>query len=275
MSENPLKSYFRQPKIYISLVTKGIYNKPGTIKGDATNLAVYGMTGMDEIIYKTPDALMTGEASVQVIKSCVPDIVDPWDLSVIDADLVFSSIRIATYGNTMSIAKDCDNCGEENEYDLDLAFVIDHFNSVKYNNKIYVDDFIIHTRPITYKQLTEFNLRNFEMQQKLKQADAVKDETEKQQFINQVWKDLAEAQQRLALLSVESVEVGGKTVTDKAFIAEWLENSDQKITDAIQNHILNNRQAWSMPKHKIKCSSCGHEGEITLDLDQSNFFAVA
>lgn len=275
MSENPLKTHFRQPKIYIGLVTKGIYNKPGTIVGDVNNLAVYGMTGMDEIIYKTPDALMSGEASVTVIRSCIPGITDPWDLSVIDADLVFSSIRIATYGSEMHVIKHCEKCQTENEYDIDLNFIIDHFKNVKYNNVLYIDDMIIKTRPINYRQLTEFNLINFEMQQKLKQSVDVEDEVEKQKYVNQLWKDLAEAQIKLALLSVESAEVGGKIVTDKNYIAEWLQNCDQKVTEQIQQHILNNRQAWSMPKHKVKCTACGHESHITLDLDQSNFFGVA
>lgn len=275
MSENPLKAHFRQPKIYIGLVTKGVYNRPGAIVGDVNNLPVYGMTGMDEIIYKTPDALMSGEASAAVIKSCVPGITDPWDLSVIDVDLVFSSIRIATYGNEMHVAKICEKCQTENEYDIDLNFIIDHFKNVKYNNSLYVDDMIIKTRPINYRQLTEFNLINFEMQQKLKQSIELEDEVEKQKYVNQLWKDLAEAQIKLALLSVESVEVGGKIVTDKNYVAEWLQNCDQKVTDKIQLHILNNRQAWSMPKHDIKCSACGHESHVTLDLDQSNFFGVA
>jgi len=59
MATNPLQQYFRQPKIYIKLPSGGVFNKLGSLQGDVTNMPVYGMTGMDEIIMKTPDALMS------------------------------------------------------------------------------------------------------------------------------------------------------------------------------------------------------------------------
>lgn len=272
MATNPLASHFRQPKIFISLPSKGVYNKNGTIEGDPTNLAVYGMTGMDEIISKTPDALMTGQATIDVVKSCLPAVKDPWDLSVLDTDLVFSSIRIATYGNFLHVANTCSSCEAENEYDVDLAFIVDHFTKLKYNNTLNVDNLIIRTRPINYKQLTELNVKNFEMQQTLKQADSIEDQEEKQKFINDVWKELADSQNKLYIYSVESVEVDGTVVTERGHIIEWLENCDQKIIDALQTHLQENRTSWTMPSYKVKCNSCNHEDSVILDLDQSNFF---
>ena len=76
MSNNPLQQYFRQPKVFITLPSHGVYNKPGTITGSFENMPIFGMTGMDEILLKTPDALLTGESTVKVIQSCCPNIVD-------------------------------------------------------------------------------------------------------------------------------------------------------------------------------------------------------
>jgi hypothetical protein len=84
MANNPLQQFFRQPKIYISLPSQGVYNKPGTFSGNIERLAVYGMTGMDEILLKTPDALLSGESTATVIKSCCPSVTDAWDLPVND-----------------------------------------------------------------------------------------------------------------------------------------------------------------------------------------------
>ena len=94
MSNNPLKQYFRQPKIFIGLPSKGVYNKENTLDGDISNMPVYGMTGMDEILMKTPDALISGESTVRIIESCCPFIKDAWELSSLDTDLVLTSIRI-------------------------------------------------------------------------------------------------------------------------------------------------------------------------------------
>ena len=74
MAENPLKQYFRQPKIYITLPSKGVFYSPDDISGLFENIPIYGMTGMDEIILKTPDALMSGESTVKIVQSCCPTI---------------------------------------------------------------------------------------------------------------------------------------------------------------------------------------------------------
>ena len=136
MAQNPLQQYFRQPKIYISLPSGGTYNKPGTINGDPNRLPVFGMTGMDEILMKTPDALLAGESTVKVINSCCPAITDPWDLSSLDIDLVLTAIRIATYGGDINIANVCTECDTANEYSLPLSVLIDHYATCQYDNKI-------------------------------------------------------------------------------------------------------------------------------------------
>ena len=71
-NSNPLQQFFRQPKIYISLPSKGVYYPPGVFQGDYSNVPIMSMTGMDEIIMKTPDALFNGEAAYKVIESCCP-----------------------------------------------------------------------------------------------------------------------------------------------------------------------------------------------------------
>ena len=40
---NPLQKYFRQPKIYVQLPSKGLYYPPGTLAGDYTNVPVFAM----------------------------------------------------------------------------------------------------------------------------------------------------------------------------------------------------------------------------------------
>ena len=133
---NPLQQYFRQPKIFISLPSKGIYNSPGSLDGDLTSIPVYGMTGSDVIIAKTPDALLSGESTVRVIQSCCPTIKNAWELSVLDTDLVFAAIKIATYGNDLEVTHECKKCGSVNDYILDLSRITNYYTSCQYNNTI-------------------------------------------------------------------------------------------------------------------------------------------
>jgi len=272
VAHNPLQQYFRQAKIYIKLPSQGIYNKPDVIKGDVTSLPVFGMTGMDEIIMKTPDSLLTGESTVQVIKSCCPSITDPWDLSVLDTDLIFSAIRIATYGNLMDVSHTCSQCNTDNDYSLDLTRIIEYFSSCHYDNKIVLDNMVIKTQPLTYKQSSGFSVKNFGLRQRLSQAEQIEDQQQQQTMVNQLFKELAVIQNELYMLSVESVEIDTTVVTERGHIKEWLENCDKKIFDAIKDQIEKNKTTWTTPSFPVKCENCGHETNIRVDLDQSNFF---
>jgi hypothetical protein len=272
MSSNPLQQYFRQPKIYISLPSNGVFNNPGTFQGDINNLPVYGMTGMDEIVIKTPDALMTGESTVKVIESCCPSVKDGWDLSILDTELVFTAIRISTYGNIMAVTHTCPGCQTDNDYDIDLTKIVDHLSSCKYQNKVVLDSLTLKLQPLTYKQATDINVKNFGLQQKLYQLDLMEDSEEKQKNIHVLWKEIADIQNIVYFASVESVETLDQVVTDKTFISEYLRNCDKSVFDSIKKQIDANKSTWKFPGYAIVCDTCKKENNVTIDLDPSNFF---
>jgi len=272
LNTNPLQQFFRQPKIYVKLPSRGVYCQPGTIQGDATNMPVYSLTGMDEIILKTPDALLSGESSVKVIESCVPGIKNGWDMSILDSQVIFAALRIATFGNEMAVTNTCSNCKTENDYDLDLSKIIDHFSSVTYDGKIVLKELIIKLQPLNYRQSTDFNLKNFRLQQKIRQTEAIEDQTEQQRLINRLFEELSVIQNELYKASVESVEANNKVVTERAFINEWLDNCDKEVYDSIKKHIEESRDKWKAPTYPVKCDTCDTEANLFVELDQSNFF---
>jgi hypothetical protein len=272
MSSNPLQQYFRQPKIYISLPSRGVFNKPGSIQGDTTNLAVYGMTGMDEIIMKTPDALMSGESTARVISSCCPSIKDPWDLSILDTELLFTSIRIATYGNQMGVTHTCPNCNTENEYDIDLSKIIDHLSNCTYENKVVLTDLIIKIQPMTYQQATDINIKNFALQQTLYKSESMEDETERKKILDDLWQSLADMQNDVYFTSIESIETPTTTVTERNYIIEYIKNCDKVVFDAIKKQIDANKAQWKFPGFPTKCGTCSTETTVNIDLDPSSFF---
>jgi hypothetical protein len=275
MAQNPLQQYFRQPKIFVGLPSQGVYCKTGTIQGDVNRMPVYGMTGMDEILLKTPDALLSGDSTATVIKSCCPSITDAWDLPVSDIELMLTAIRIATFGNGLAIANTCKKCATENEYTVDLSRLIDHYSSVTYDAKLVLKELTITTRPLTYKQSTDFQVENFNMQQKLKQVGSIENEAERKALVEEVFKELGFLRNQVYTHQIESVDTGSIVVTEKAFIREWVDNADRDIMAAISKHIEINRDKWEAPEHHVTCQNCGHEEDLTLDLDQSNFFVAA
>jgi len=125
---------------------------------------------MDEILLKTPDALISGETTVKVVQSCCPSIKDGWEISNLDIDALLVAVRIATYGNIMSVTHVCKQCSNEMSFDIELQHIIEHFNRCTFDPKVMFGDLIIKLKPLTYRETTNFNLENFALQKKLGQV---------------------------------------------------------------------------------------------------------
>ena len=134
---NPLQSYFRQPAIYVTLPSKGRWYPPGTVTmNEQHEVGIMPMTAKDELTIKTPDALMNGQATVDVIKSCVPDIKDPWLMPSVDTDSVLLGIRLATYGDQMEITSSVPNTSETQTVNVNLTAVLDQIGPVNWQNEL-------------------------------------------------------------------------------------------------------------------------------------------
>ena len=275
MAINPLKKHFRQPKVFVNLPSKGLYNQPGTLTGEPVQVPIYGMTGMDEILLKTPDALLTGESTVRVIESCCPTIKNASDLCLLDLDLMLVAIRIATYGNTMTVSHSCPNCEAVNDYDIELGSFIEHFNQCEYDNKIVLKDLSIKIRPLSYKSWSEFQVKNFGAQRQLQQAITLTNEEEQTKIVTSLFEQISQMQNEMIMLQLESVQTSDATVTEAEFLQEWLVNSESSVFDAIRDQIDKNRKTWDLPKIAVVCNECAHNHDITINMDQSSFFANA
>jgi rubrerythrin len=275
MSLNPLQKYFRQPKIYISLPSKGIYSAAGSIEKLGEQMPVMSMTGMDEILLKTPDALLNGEATVKVIESCCPYIKDAWEVSNLDLDLILISIRIATYGNSMDISSTCPACSSENDYEIDLMRLVDHLTQCKYENKVVVDELTIFIRPLSYRIITDFSIKSFELQKYLQQSLQIENEDERTTALAEMYNKMADSQKESYIASIDSVQAPEGVVDERAYIAEWIQNSEKSMFDAIKEQIDKNNNSWRIPDMEVECKECGHKHATSIQMDQANFFVGA
>lgn len=272
MNTNPLQKYYRQPKIFLSLPSKGSYYPENNIQGDPLNLPVYGMTGMDEILFKTPDALFTGEAVVDVIKSCIPAITDPWSIPQTDIDSILIAIRIATYGENMPFGFKCSKCEEENEVELYLPNTLDYFQSLTFVPSISIGDIEIYFKPLTYRDQTQIALQSYQLQKKLFNISKEADEQEKTENLNQATKEINNIQYESFKKCLLGIEADGKLYTDQEIIDEWYTNTDRTYYKQIKDHLVETRNKWSLPDQITACSECGHENKIPVGFDNSNFF---
>lgn len=254
-----------------------MYYPKGAIVGDHNNAPVLSMTGMDEILFKTPDALFNGESTTKVIESCCPYITDGKSIPSLDIDVLLVGIRIATYGENLEIENSCNKCGHENAYDINLNQILDYFNNQTFTSVIEFGELKIKIRPLSYQEITEFNVENFKLQKMLYQlnrnnADEAADQVEVRRLQNEIYQKIAEIQVSLFIQSIESVDYEGTSVTDKELITEWITNSEKIYFQKIKEQLERNKENWSMPKQHVSCENCGHETDIEISLDPSNFF---
>ena len=280
-STNPLKKYFRQPKIFIRLPSKGHFYTPGSlIMTESGEFPVYPMTAKDELIFKTPDALLNGEATVSVIKSCVPNIVNPWGMPSTDSDAVLIAIRLATYGEKMDINTKVPNTGEERTFQVDLRTLLDQLTSFEFQPFVQIDDTMsIEIKPASYKEFTDNTLKSFEEQRifRLVNDDSIPDEKKLAAF-SASFRKLTDLTIDLVVNSVACIDTVEGKVTDKSHIREFFSNADSTTFDKILKHLEKMRDDSRIKPFKVRSTpedieaGAPEEYEIPITFDQSNFF---
>jgi hypothetical protein len=274
---NPLKQYFRQPAIYIKLPSQGKYYPPDTLNPSVTGeYPVYPMTAIDEITYRTPDAMFNGQATVNVIQSCVPDIRDAWQVPAVDLDTMLVAIRIASYGHEMEFSSQCPACKAESDRSLDLRLVLDGLKEPDYSQCIRHGDMEIFLKPMTYKNLTDNSLMQYENQkllQVLPNADVP--ENDKMTTMGATLLRITEVTMKALAQSIAVVKTPTAMVSEPEFIEEMLHNCDRALFNQIRDQIVALKSAAEMKPLHLTCDECNHEYEQQLTLDMSSFFGPA
>jgi len=274
---NPLRQYFRQPAIYIRLPSSGQFYPPGTLTLTETNeLPVYPMTAIDEIMYKTPDALFNGQATVNVIQSCIPNITNAWGVPAMDVDTILVAIRIASYGHEMEFGTKCPKCSAESDRALDLRTVMDAMRIPDYNQSIQSGDMEIYFRPMNYKNLNDNNQLQYENQRMLQMLPDTKfEDTEKMNALTAALKKITDITVTALAQSIATVKTPTAMVSEPEYIEDFLKNCDRNLFTQIRDHIIKLKTQAEMQPMKLACDECSYEYEQSVSLDMSNFFAPA
>lgn len=113
-SSNPLMQFARRPELSVKLPSNGNWYEEGfidyTMSGE---VEVYPMLPKDELMMLNPDALLSGQANVDLIKSCCPSISDPKKLLYPDVNVLLLAIHRATHGNELEMTAYCPKCQEK------------------------------------------------------------------------------------------------------------------------------------------------------------------
>ena len=280
-TSNPLQKYFRQPKLHVRLPSGGKYYPPGALDlPESGEVAIYPLTAKDELLLKTPDSLMNGTATADVIKSCVPQIKQPWYMPSLDVDALIMAIRIATYGENMTITVKVPNVGTEKDFTIDLNSVIAPLMSATYADTIKMDNMTITLRPLMYTEFTKDALRSFEEQRvyNLVNDDTVPNE-EKMERFRAAFNRLTDLTVETVAKSIAKIELtDGQVVSDPKHILEFMQNTSKEFYTTILDHITEQRDKFAVKPFIANTTKEEQEKgapetfEVPITFDQSNFF---
>lgn len=239
-NQNPLMNYMRQPKIYIRLPSNGEYWPPGSLeKSENNEYPVFSMTAKDELLLKVPDAIMNGQAVVDAIQNCMPNIKNAWMTPSIDLDAILIAIRIATYGEKMSTPLNLP--GDINlEYEVDLRLVMDNlYQTIDWDPVIPInDDLTVYVKPLNYKQISDSSIKSFETQKILNLAnDESLSQEQKLEMFQKTFSKLTDVTIGVVKESVFRIDSPTGSTENIVHIREFIDNIDKDMFNIIQNHL--------------------------------------
>lgn len=267
--------YFRKPSTYIQLPTRGIFN-PEIETTIINEIPVLPMTALDEISLKNPDELLNGEALVNLFRSCVPSIPDPWKLSNIDAEALYLAVRYATYGKDETQSHTCSKCKEVTDYNIDINYILNRFPIIEKIEIVEYDGLKIYLRPNTLKSVSKVAIIEAEQKKILDFYSKNSDDSSSESLATRIFnsfKTLASHNVDLITNSVlKIVDDEDNVITDENHISEFMKNIPTTVALEIQNKV---KTMASIPNDlslmDFKCPACDNTDTVRLEFNPVNF----
>ena len=270
---NPLRQFFRRPAVHIRLPSGGEGYPAGAIDMPPTGeLPVFPMTAIDEITARTPDALFNGSAVAELIRSCVPSIKDPWAITNVDLDAILIGIKAAGGDGKLEIETICPDCNEDSTYDVNLLGVLASLSKPDYDTPFDTGELQVKFRPLTYKEINDVSIKQFEIQRDFAAINKIEDPKERDERSYKSLEKITFLTLELLAGTVEYIKTPAATVTDKKFILDFMKNCDRNLFIKLRDYNASLKESGEIKPLNIKCQNCGHEYNQPFTLNPADFF---
>jgi len=279
---NPLTQFYRVERLSVRLPSRGQYYDNDVVNlNDDGEVPIFPMTAADEMQLKNPDALLSGSAIIDVLRSCVPAIKQPTKLLSCDIDVLMIGIRHASYGGGADMTLVCPSpsCGADNIYRVDLDTMLntaevldDSYEAVLQDGKLTV-----YIKPGTFSAILKRQKTAFEGAQ-LGRAVSNVDLSDEQRL-----KLFASTYTKLTKLNFELIsdaidrivfsdEAGELTeVKNKKHIDDFIKNVAKEDVDKIEEVIKAVNKIGIAQFMPAVCTTCQHKWEAPIEFNPVNF----
>jgi len=273
--ENPLSNFYRNKEIFVKLPTGGrwLSNNPKlTFDGE---IGVQPMTMQDEMLLTIPDALYNGQAIFQLMSSIVPDIDDPYEISLPDVDVLLLASRAASIDKSMQVEARCTHCENINLYEIDLARVLSNVKVLGEETVVEMDGLKIEIRPNT---LSAASAGNIQIAESAKALGALRDQALGEETTELYKQSIANATAgKIAMIADGIVSItlpDGTVVSELKHIADWLSNSNKQSIESLQKQQVKLNDNGLNRNFNFTCAEedCGLDFEGNITYNPSFFF---
>jgi hypothetical protein len=306
---NPLLEFARRPELTVRLPSNGNWYPEGMIEYTPNGeVEVYPMLPKDELILMNPDALLSGQANIELLKSCVPSVKEPEKLLYPDANVLFLAIQKATYGNELVIDVTCPECqkkaialndkekieeaernGEIMLHRQDMEFDINTIlQSITYLDSEYIveldNGLKIYIQPNTISDKMRCGLLMFNNEKIIKSykdydfEKSMEDEEAKQvrKEVSQIYLKMNEIGNRIIASCIQKIKLPDDTfVTDQNYIYEFVSSTKSTEITKLNNRIKELNDVGLPPLLTYECGCCHYSWEEKFyGFNQVDFFGI-
>lgn len=271
---NPLAKHFRQPAIHMELPSGGRWWRPGSLQMPATQqLPIYPMTARDEILLRTPDALMNGSSIVELLQNCCPSIKDAWGCPSVDIDALLIGLRIASYGPDIEINSQCPHCKAENKHSFSLTDRLGAIRCPNFDKIYYHEGLTFKFKPMNYFNTTNENNVSFRESKLLEALETTDSDEVKQANIKDAILRLTEANVLSVSHQTESITMSdGTVVVDHQYIHDYYKNVSGETLRSILANLKDLYQEVAVADNHAQCAECAKTYTIPFTFDYTSFF---
>jgi hypothetical protein len=255
---NPLLERVSIPGESFKLPSGGLFYKD-ELDSSVKNGEIYvrPMTAVEELVLKSPDKLLSGEAIPEIFHKCIVDVKDPDNLLAKDVDFLLMCLRLVSYGPTIDVpAKhDCENA-EDHTYEIELRPLL---QSSKLIDPTTLKTFEL---KLDNGQVIALHPPRYMSTVKLYQTFSMDND-----------EDLSSEDMGLRLLeSVSDMISSVDGHEDTKDIAEWLQHIRAGDVQLIAEKISELSDWGINPQIEVECRDCKKKMEVVVPINPISFF---
>ncbi len=254
---NPLLERVNIPGEKFRVPSGGLFYTNGELDDSVKDGEIYAqpMNAMDELVLKSPDKLLSGEAVTELLQKCTPSVLKPGDLLAKDVDYLMMCLRMISYGPQIELtATHTCKDAKEQSYSIEIRPILQEAKPI---DPTSLDSFNV---TLDTGQVVQLHPPRFLSTVRLYQVFGDDSTDSAEEMGVQLLETIADM--------IQSVD----DHTDSEDITEWLKKIRVGDVQVISEKIAELSDWGIDPIVTVKCKDCKKNMEVIVPVNPISFF---